>query len=309
MAFMTARSFLMFLFIISNHDVFSQTQIDSTTLQLDSTSVTSSPHKKINALSKYNFFKSLGQNFSEQAKAPFTMTKDQTIFFGAGIAITGMLIYFDQDIDNVISPLSKKNPIIRQSSPQISEIGGTYGIIATGVFGLYGIVLNDKKAQQTSLLLTEALITSGVWVRVGKIFFSRERPSASYEFSHRPGGKWHGANGFFAQSFESVAQNDAFPSGHTATAFAMAAVIADEYGEYTLVPPIAYTIVSAVAVTRMIEHTHWASDVFVGGVIGYLCGKQVVHHYHKHYSSNEIDTDISIGAIGEVPALTLTMKF
>lgn len=36
-----------------------------------------------------------------------------------------------------------------------------------------------------------------------------------------------------------------------------------------------------VGISRLIEHQHWASDVFVGGIMGYLCGRQVVAHYNK----------------------------
>ncbi len=301
--------FAVIFFLVSlNVDLFGQTLTDTTTIQLDSISTKTSLVENSQPTAKYNFFRSLGQNLSEQAKAPFSMTNEQLLYFGAGVVITGTLIYYDQKIDNVFSPLGKKHKLIRRSSPQITEIGGMRGIIAMGIFGAYSLIWNDKKAQQTTLLLSEAFITSGVWIRIGKIVFSRERPQASYEFSHKNGGKWYGIKGFFDQRFESVTQHDAFPSGHTASAFAMAAVIAEEYGEYSFVPPIVYTIASTVAVTRMIEHTHWASDIFVGGVIGYLCGKQVVHHYHEQYEPKGIQTNISLGVVGNNPGLVFSVK-
>ena len=36
-----------------------------------------------------------------------------------------------------------------------------------------------------------------------------------------------------------------------------------------------------VGISRLTEHAHWASDVFVGGLIGYVCGKQVVTRFNK----------------------------
>lgn len=46
-------------------------------------------------------------------------------------------------------------------------------------------------------------------------------------------------------------------------------------------PYVMYSLAGIVAITRLIEHEHWASDVFVGGIIGYLCGRQVVAHEKK----------------------------
>jgi PAP2 superfamily. len=37
-----------------------------------------------------------------------------------------------------------------------------------------------------------------------------------------------------------------------------------------------------VGISRLTERAHWASDVFVGGLIGYVCGKQVVANLIKH---------------------------
>jgi hypothetical protein len=38
----------------------------------------------------------------------------------------------------------------------------------------------------------------------------------------------------------------------------------------------------------MIEHRHWASDVFFGGLIGYLCGKQVVANEKRLFPQYKI---------------------
>ncbi|HRH66218.1 MAG TPA: phosphatase PAP2 family protein, partial [Bacteroidia bacterium] len=52
------------------------------------------------------------------------------------------------------------------------------------------------------------------------------------------------------------------------------------------VPVIAYSLASLVAVSRLIEHEHWASDLLPGAAIGYACGRQVVHYYEKLFPSN-----------------------
>jgi membrane-associated phospholipid phosphatase len=271
---------------------------------------TNSLHSKTdNPSQEYHFLQSLGNNFYEQTRSPFTLDRKELVLLGAGVIITGTLILCDPAIDNFFSPLDNKNKFIRRTSPNLTEFGGRYGLMSVAGFGVYSIVWNNKKAQQTTLLMTEALITSGVWVRITKIVFSRERPSAASNYSHEKGGEWYWFTGFFSQSFQSVGEYDAFPSGHTSTAFAIAAVIDDCYGENFLVTPIVYSAASVVGITRMIEHAHWASDVFVGGVLGYLCGKQVVHHFRQLQEPNGTDMDISLGLLGRNPAVVFSVKF
>jgi membrane-associated phospholipid phosphatase len=41
-----------------------------------------------------------------------------------------------------------------------------------------------------------------------------------------------------------------------------------------------------IGISRMTEHEHWVSDVFAGGLIGYLCGRQVIAHYIKIHQNS-----------------------
>ncbi len=281
----------------------------SQNIQNDTIKILKTANEQPLQVQEYNFFTDLGSSFIEQAKAPFKLSNDQALLLGGGVVVTVSLIALDQKIDNIFSPLDSHYRFVHRTSPQLTDFGGFRGIVATGVFGAYSIIWNDTHAQHTTLLITEALITSGVWARVGKIIFSRERPSAAYHFSHQSGGQWHWVTGFFKQGFETPAQFDAFPSGHTTTAFAIASVISEEYSDYALVPPIAYTIASGIGLTRLIEHAHWASDVFVGGVLGYVCGKQIARHSNETISPGDVNTQLSLSLIHEQPALQFTVNF
>jgi membrane-associated phospholipid phosphatase len=64
------------------------------------------------------------------------------------------------------------------------------------------------------------------------------------------------------------------PSGHTSSAFALAAVIERHYGWKGSLA--AYAVASAVGVSRIQHDKHWLSDVLTGGAIGYLAGRTVV---------------------------------
>jgi hypothetical protein len=63
-----------------------------------------------------------------------------------------------------------------------------------------------------------------------------------------------------------------------------------QYSDTKAVPIIAYTVASLVGISRLTEHEHWASDVFVGGCIGYLCGRQVVLHERRLFNSTDSPT-------------------
>ncbi len=161
-----------------------------------------------------------------------------------------------------------------------------YSVIASG---LISAAFKNEKGVQTSLLATQAMITSGIWVQIIKQLTGRERPKASYMFSQIEGGKWHGP---FAKFLEKSADDrsgfsyDAFPSGHTATAFSIATVFATQYSDTKAVPVIFYSAATLVGISRLTEHEHWASDVFVGAIFGYLSGKQVVRNFKRTHQNS-----------------------
>ena len=268
--------------------------------------------------SKKGFLPELLHDFGEQATAPFHMTSGQSMMVVGGVVITGALILSDEKIDNYFKPMKEKNRLIGDVSRPITNIGSSYAFMFAGAFGAYGLVCKDRKAVLTMLLCFQAAITSGVWVRVGKMLTSRERPSASYkDFQHD---FWWGPFQQFNPRISKdrgVAYFDAFPSGHTATAFSIASVFAHQYSDRAAVPVTAYTIASLVGVSRLTEHDHWASDVFAGACIGYLCGKQVVKHDHEqerdgspvHASSGKASSFYFLSMSGNQPMVNYVLTF
>lgn len=67
-----------------------------------------------------------------------------------------------------------------------------------------------------------------------------------------------------------------FPSGHATSVFSVATVIATEYKENPYIPGLSYSIASLTAISRVHDNRHWASDIFMGSVIGYFTGKWVI---------------------------------
>lgn len=73
-----------------------------------------------------------------------------------------------------------------------------------------------------------------------------------------------------------------FPSGHAATAFFGATLLAKEYGEnYPWIAVGGYTIAGTTAVLRMANNQHWASDVLMGAGIGIVSAEIASYLYPK----------------------------
>lgn len=239
--------------------------------------------------SSKGYFPSLLHNIGEQAAAPFHFKTKQWLYTGAAVGITTALIFADEDIDEWARTQKQKHNWVNKASPFITEFGSNYGVYSVIATGLISAAFKNEKGVQTSLLATQAMITSGIWAQLIKQLTGRERPKASYIFSHIEGGRWHGP---FAKLLEESADDrsgfsyDAFPSGHTATAFSIATVFATQYNDTKAVPVLFYSAATLVGISRLTEHEHWASDVFVGALLGYLSGKQVVRHFNKTHQNS-----------------------
>lgn len=234
--------------------------------------------------SSKGYFPSLLHNISEQATAPFRMNARQWFVTGSAIGITAALMHFDNDIDKWARVQKQDHIWVNKSSPVITKFGGSWGIYSVLAAGLLSATRDNEKGVQSCLLATQAMITSGIWVRLVKILTGRERPMADYTYSKSQGGEWYGPFSMWDQDSaikKPVSAFDSFPSGHTATAFSIATVFAKQYSDIKAVPVLCYSTATLVGISRLTEHEHWASDVLVGGILGYLCGNQVVNHYNK----------------------------
>jgi membrane-associated phospholipid phosphatase len=135
------------------------------------------------------------------------------------------------------------------------RIGASYTLIplVVGFYG-YGLLRNDAKPREVGVLGAEALLDGLIVVQVLKPITGRNRPDSAGE----KGPFFHGG--------------DSFPSGHVIESWALASVIAHEYGHghSKLVPILAYGLAGIVSTARFTAQKHYASDIVVGGVMGCL---------------------------------------
>jgi membrane-associated phospholipid phosphatase len=226
-----------------------------------------------------------------QADKLISIRKNDLPYIAGVTGITVGLLFLDARLDKAVKNELSKSKTFDAVTDFITDFGAENSLYSVAVFAGLSVLTKSNKGVQTSLYAFEAMLNSGMWIRVGKLLAGRERPEASYEYSKHPSGIWKGPiNQIINKEKRSVASYDAFPSGHTATIFSVATVFAKQYSDIPIVPVISYTFATIVGISRMYEHAHWASDVFLGAVIGYLCGEATLNFYkqRENYLSKKI---------------------
>ena len=67
-----------------------------------------------------------------------------------------------------------------------------------------------------------------------------------------------------------------FPSGHSASAFAVATVISERYRGRLWIPWVAYGAATFLSLSRLPDQAHFPSDIFIGAALGYSFAHFVV---------------------------------
>jgi len=125
----------------------------------------------------------------------------------------------------------------------------------------YGIKTGNEHAKETGQLELEALANTFLIYAPMQLIAARERPDEG-----------RGSGRFLAQhSF-----NTSFPAGHPMFTWAMASVVAHEYPR-PWVQLLAYGAAGSLSVSRVMGRNHFASDVWVGTLLGYFIGSHIFH--------------------------------
>jgi len=177
--------------------------------------------------------------------------------FGPFLGFTGLLTASDSWISRQVPD----GPSQLKRSQNISTFG-TYTL--AGVAGsayLWGALTRNDHMRETGLLAGEAAANSTVAAFLLKNVTQRPRPLEG------------NGDGRFFQGGSS------FPSEHSALAWSIASVVAHEYPG-TLTKIAAYSLASAVTLTRVTGKEHFPSDVVVGSALGWYLGRQIYRAHH-----------------------------
>jgi membrane-associated phospholipid phosphatase len=165
---------------------------------------------------------------------------------------------------------------------QTTAAPGSY-IIGTSLY-VVGRLSKNQRMASLGLHGDEALFLGEFTGYMLKGVIGRQRPSAEPRNPHSYG---------FLRGFARGDLYQSFPSGHSVAAFAAAAAVTSETSGWWpqsrwLIGPTMYGGATLVAVARMFDNRHWASDVIAGAAIGTFTGLKVVRFNNSH-AGNSID--------------------
>jgi len=178
------------------------------------------------------------------------------ILFGAG---TAAFIATDQTVSNNLPQQTS----LTTPSKWASRMGADYAIYPLwATFYLVGKGGNKPRARDTGRIGIEALIDADITANILKLITQRPRPEIK------------------GQSVAFFSGGDAFPSGHSIKAWALARVASREFSDRKFVPILAYGLASAVTIARVGGRKHSPSDAFGGAAMGFFIGDFVYRHHH-----------------------------
>ena len=210
--------------------------------------------------------------------SPFHATAQQKAEWLGFTAITVALVVTDRRTSKVFE--NSQGQVSWGNS--VSNIGASYTLLPeVAGFYLYGVLGNNEKSRETGVLGGEALVDSLVVVEVLKTIAGRNRPNAT----SKPGDFFQGGA--------------SFPSGHTIASFALASVIAKEYGNRKWVPYVAYGLATVVGGARYSARQHYASDIFAGAAMGFFIGRFVVNTHEAHAGHHHGVISKALHGLGE----------
>jgi membrane-associated phospholipid phosphatase len=211
------------------------------------------------------YLESYPANAARVVAAPLLFGRQGWIDTAVVVGVGGGLMLLDSSIRDFVQG-DLRGGVTDDLADAVYHFGSFYSLAAgLGATYMGGELVGDRRLQETGLLGGQALLLAGVLGVGVKWVTQRDRPN-----------RGKGANSWSPFSFEH--DNTSFPAGHAINAFAVASVVASEYGDTELVGPIAYGLATATSLSRINKDRHRASDVFIGGALGYFIGKMVVNH-------------------------------
>ncbi|MFT4094878.1 MAG: phosphatase PAP2 family protein [Niabella sp.] len=180
--------------------------------------------------------------------------------FSAIMGSVGTLMIFDKKIKSIA--LHNQNHFTNSVATTVEPMGNFYGMYLFPAIYATGLITQNDKIQDFGLNGGKALVISTVIYTVSKKFIRRRRPDATEtQFDY--------ALPFSKRKYTSS------PSGHTNTIFTVATAFAEQFHDKKWVAPVAYSIASLTAISRIYHNRHWSSDVLLGAALGHFATKAV----------------------------------
>lgn len=266
---------------------------------------------KINDSISYSYTKPkplsyLKNSWKDMYELPMSVWNKESIKPALFVALSsGLLIAFDDKIYQGVRYLSDEmglatsnntynfSPINNLELNVPTDLASSLYYIGDGLtelsvnagFYIYGLITKDKRALRVANQLSEGLISIGIYVQVLKHLTMHETPERR-TMPEYPRGRWKFFNvtdpgASLKEYSNSVPSNDAFPSGHLATAMMTTTVIALNYPEKRWIKPVCYSLMGICGFQMVNNGVHWAGDYPLAIAMGYSLGKVIVGRGHK----------------------------
>lgn len=210
-------------------------------------------------------------------------TAEDALFAGAVIFATVAIAPLDKRLADYLQGAPQTNRFFRRVSRVVETVAqpGAY-LIGGALYGIGRLADNERMAD-LGLHGTEAILAGLLVTNIIKVTAGRQRPYVDIDKPHNFGFM----RGWNREQYRS------FPSGHSLIGFAAAAAVVEETRRWWpqsvwYIAPAMYGGAGLIALSRMYDNKHWASDVLIGGLIGTFAGVKVVKYHHTH-PDNRID--------------------
>lgn len=216
-------------------------------------------------LSHVLFLSTLASGWCSETLPPL-WRMDETLLTAVMLTGAGAVALADEDIrrnvhnhqSNGLDSLSEGLDLLGHP---VTGVG-----VAASLLG-YGWWQGDPEMAETGRLSLQAVLLADLATLAVKGSVGRLRPDEHDDAaSFRP--------------FSLSKDHDALPSGHTASSFALAAVLSHR-SQHAAAPVVYYGLASLVALSRVYDDDHWASDVLLGALLGELAGRLVMSSYTR----------------------------
>jgi len=199
-----------------------------------------------------SFFSSLGHNLADDVK--HIPRRNSVYWLAGGIAAAYAIHPADKTLNARL--LGHSNPFVLGD-----YIGSAFTIGAAGMAAYtVGRMSNSPRAEHLGMDEVEGVLLAEGISEGMKQIVRRKRPVP-------PSGKLH--SGF------------SMPSGHATISFTAATILQQHLGYKAGIPT--YLVASYVAMSRLHDNVHWASDVVMGAATGVIIGRSVTWHGRNFY--------------------------
>ena len=228
-------------------------------------------NKKEQTRMNASYLQLAGMDMLETLSAPAGWDRGDWLGFAAAAGTGVVLFTLDEKIRDWIQ--NNRGETSENIGSCIRPFGNGWALFAMlSCTYLSGEIFERDSLRKIALMGLQSWLTAGVLVTGIKLLSGRTRPNS---------GQPH--DDFHLLAFSS--RRLSFPSGDTASAFAVATIIAGQTRGLG-VDILAYTMAGLVGLYRMHDNKHWISDVFIGALIGTAVGRKI-QMLHRRRSRTE----------------------